>query len=103
MKGKKRKKAQGKYDHEEEDKEPQPMEASKRPMIEKNSNSQREEEQGRGQEKLGAEAEEASVNGLVGIPIPLSERKSDNTKITFVLERASLEVAKVGKVRNSFS
>ncbi|XP_057430769.1 uncharacterized protein LOC130723676 isoform X2 [Lotus japonicus] len=77
MKGRKRKDKEAKYDREEdEDEQVQP----KRPMLQN--------------------AEVAAANEedeLVGIPIMPSDHKSDNPNVIFILERASLEVAKVGK------
>lgn len=63
----------------------------KRAMTE-NSNSFEEE-------KPAEEAQDAdAADELEGIPIVPSDRNTDKSKVIFVLERASLEVAKVGKV-----
>ncbi|OIW20730.1 hypothetical protein TanjilG_21793 [Lupinus angustifolius] len=72
-KGKKRKHTEPKYDREAEEKQ------------------QVQEEESQQQEQQPEEDE------LSGIPIAPSELKSDKPKVTFILERASLEVAKVGK------
>jgi rRNA small subunit pseudouridine methyltransferase Nep1 len=43
--------------------------------------------------------EQGNNNGLVGIPIaPPTEENSEKPGVIFILEKASLEVAKVGKV-----
>ncbi|KAF1877896.1 hypothetical protein Lal_00038205 [Lupinus albus] len=68
-KGKKRKHTEPKYDREAEEEESQQQQQQQQP----------EEDE------------------LSGIPIAASEFKSDKPKVTFILERASLEVAKVGK------
>ncbi|KAI4300877.1 hypothetical protein L6164_034204 [Bauhinia variegata] len=88
VKGRKRKKAEERYDRDEEEEEAQPMEgeAAKRATLE-NSNSDKEAEP----------VEETAVDELEGIPIAPSNQKSDNSKVIFILERASLEVGKVGK------
>ena len=46
------------------------------------------------------EKAEAAAEELAGIPVNLNEQKDDDKKsggVIFVLEKASLEVAKVGK------
>lgn len=80
---KSRKRTKGeKYDHEEDE------EAAK---VE---SSDSDEEETPAEETQDA----ATVSIVEGIPIAPSERNTDKSKIIFVLERASLEVAKVGKV-----
>ncbi|KAF7804020.1 Ribosomal RNA small subunit methyltransferase NEP1 [Senna tora] len=88
VKGRKRKKAE-KYDPEDEDEETQPTESeANRDMVEDSHEEEKPAEDAQGA---------AAVEELEGIPIAPSERNSDKSKIIFVLERASLEVAKVGK------
>ncbi|XP_028761413.1 ribosomal RNA small subunit methyltransferase nep-1 [Neltuma alba] len=85
VKDRKRKKKE-KYDAEE-DEEAEAMEVVKRA----NSNPLEEE-------KTAEEAQDAAAaEELEGIPIAPSDRNTDQSKVIFVLERASLEVAKVGK------
>lgn len=87
VKDRKRKKKE--KDDAEED-EAEQMEV-KRAMTE-NSNSFEEE-------KPAEEAQDAdAADELEGIPVVPSDRNTDKSKVIFVLERASLEVAKVGKV-----
>ncbi|KAI9082942.1 hypothetical protein K1719_035085 [Acacia pycnantha] len=87
VKDRKRKKKE-KYDAEE-DEEAEQMEV-KRAMTE-NLNSFEEE-------KPAEEAQDAdAADELEGIPMAPSDRNTDKSKVIFVLERASLEVAKVGK------
>lgn len=89
VKDRKRKKKEEKYDPEE-DEEAEPMGAAKRALT-GDSNSLEEE-------KSAEEARDAvAADELEGIPIAPSDRNSDKSKVIFVLERASLEVAKVGK------
>ncbi|KAK4256225.1 hypothetical protein QN277_009119 [Acacia crassicarpa] len=87
VKDRKRKKKE-KYDAVE-DEEAEQIEV-KRAMIE-NINSFEEE-------KPAEEAQDADVaDELEGIPLAPSDHNTDKSKVIFVLERASLEVAKVGK------
>lgn len=81
VKGRKRKDKEAKYDREDEDEQAQP----KKPVLQNEEPSQ----------PTPAAAEE---DELAGIPIVPSDHKSDNPSVIFILERASLEVAKVGKV-----
>ena len=93
--GKKRKQREERYDREEEEVEEevaeQPVEdeaIAKKAMTERTSDAEEEEEK-------------EEVNELEGIPIDPSDLKVANKpKVIFILERASLEVAKVGKVFN---
>ncbi|KAK5776196.1 hypothetical protein PVK06_044155 [Gossypium arboreum] len=94
IKGKKRKNRGEKYDkkeqeHEEQVEEEEEKEPAKRAAIEKPT-----------EEVVGKEEEEGSEAGtdeLVGIPIVPSDKKNNKNGVIFVLEKASLEVAKVGK------
>ncbi|KAG2687339.1 hypothetical protein I3843_09G047200 [Carya illinoinensis] len=91
VKGKKRKKREEVYDREEEGEEQvaeQPVQDAKRDVIEKTSNSEEEAEEGK---------EKEVVNELQGIPIAPSHHNADKAGVIFILEKASLEVAKVGK------
>ncbi|XP_035544168.1 ribosomal RNA small subunit methyltransferase nep-1 isoform X2 [Juglans regia] len=91
VKGKKRKKREEVYDREEEQEEQvaeQPVQDAKRDVIEKTSNSAEEAEEGK---------EKEVVNELQGIPITPSHQNADKAGVIFILEKASLEVAKVGK------
>ncbi|KAJ1419228.1 hypothetical protein SESBI_15176 [Sesbania bispinosa] len=81
VKGKKRKNVEAKYDREGEEEQAQ----SKRPMLEN-------EEPTPSPSPAATEEDE-----LAGIPIAPSDHKSDKSNVIFILERASLEVAKVGK------
>ena len=85
-----RKQREERYDREEEVAE-QPVEdeaIAKKAMTERTSDGEEEEEK-------------EEVNELEGIPIDPSDLKVANKpKAIFILERASLEVAKVGKVFN---
>lgn len=83
VKGRKRKDKEAKYDREDEDEQAQP----KKPVLQNEEPSQ--------PTPTPAAAEE---DELAGIPIVPSDHKSDNPSVIFILERASLEVAKVGKV-----
>jgi hypothetical protein len=87
VKGKKRKNVE-KYHREEEDGEQ---------VQPKKPNLQNKEEPS--QTPTPIITEENNNNELVGIPIaPSTENNSEKPGVTFILERASLEVAKVGKV-----
>ncbi|XP_030528716.1 ribosomal RNA small subunit methyltransferase NEP1-like [Rhodamnia argentea] len=56
------------------------------------------EEEAENQEKQSEEVEDDAVHQLEGIPLgPVQSQGSKNIGVTFVLEKASLEVAKVGK------
>ncbi|XWS59018.1 hypothetical protein CRYUN_Cryun08bG0084900 [Craigia yunnanensis] len=89
IKEKKRKKRQEKYDREEEEEVIVEEEKSaKRSSIEKATKEAEDKEE---------EENEAGANDLVGIPIAPSDKKPNKTGVIFVLEKASLEVAKVGK------
>ena len=95
VKGRKRKQAEPKYDREKDEDEPaQP----KQPTL---HNKQEEEEEEEEEAAAPAEPskEPAEENEeLAGIPIAPTELKTDKPSVIFILEKASLEVAKVGKV-----
>ncbi|XP_022743244.1 ribosomal RNA small subunit methyltransferase NEP1-like isoform X3 [Durio zibethinus] len=80
LKGKKRKKREEKYDREEEEEEVEEKESAKRASIEKPTKEA-----------------EAGADELVGIPISPGDQITNKHGVIFVLEKASLEVAKVGK------
>lgn len=85
-KGKKRKKTE-KYDRDDDDRES--TAPAKKPMVDKEPN----------EKEPVNEAAKEDFDELEGIPIVPRDPKSDNNAgVIFVLERASLEVAKVGKV-----
>lgn len=89
VKGKKRKNkdAATKHDHEQEEEEQQ-QQIQPTP---KKPNRQNEEQS----EPMATTTEESE---LPGIPIaPLNEKNSEKQGVIFILEKASLEVAKVGK------
>ncbi|PPD77084.1 hypothetical protein GOBAR_DD25992 [Gossypium barbadense] len=93
IKGMKRKNRGEKYDKEEQEHNEQAGEAekerAKRVAIEKPTEEVEVKE-----EEEGAEA---GTDELVGIPIAPSEKMNNTNGVIFVLEKASLEVAKVGK------
>ncbi|MBA0656032.1 hypothetical protein Goklo_008432 [Gossypium klotzschianum] len=93
IKGMKRKNRGEKYDKEEQEHNEQVGEAekerAKRAAIEKPTEEVEVKE-----EEEGAEA---GTDELVGIPIAPSEKMNNTNGVIFVLEKASLEVAKVGK------
>ncbi|KAL5743732.1 hypothetical protein ACOSP7_026584 [Xanthoceras sorbifolium] len=98
MKGQKRKKKrEEKYYREEEQEvqeeeheEEKPNETGKRVKLEETTQND---------EKKGEEEEEEEVGAheMEGIPIALSDQNTKKPGVIFVLEKASLEVAKVGK------
>lgn len=84
-KGKKRKKTE-RYDRDDDGEES--TASAKKAMVENEPDEQPENE-----------AAEETFHELEGIPIVPKDPKSDSKAgVIFVLERASLEVAKVGKV-----
>ncbi|OMO81087.1 Ribosomal biogenesis, methyltransferase, EMG1/NEP1 [Corchorus capsularis] len=91
IKGKKRKTREEKYDREEveeaKDTEAEVKESAKRVSIEKPTEEAQDKQEG----------EEDGVPDLVGIPIPRSDQNTKKPGVIFVLEKASLEVGKVGK------
>ncbi|KAJ4706757.1 Ribosomal RNA small subunit methyltransferase NEP1 [Melia azedarach] len=92
MKGRKRKKNKEKYNREEEEEEEQveeepSNETGKRAKLDNISEIDDKE----------GEAEEAVVHEMEGIPIAPSEQNTKKPGVIFILEKASLEVAKVGK------
>ncbi|KAK8594146.1 hypothetical protein V6N13_125955 [Hibiscus sabdariffa] len=93
IKAKKRKNREEKYDKEEQEQEQdeqvevEERDSAKRASIEKPTKEEEEEE----------EEGKAGTDELVGIPIAPSDKKTNKNGVIFVLEKASLEVAKVGK------
>ncbi|XP_050226259.1 uncharacterized protein LOC126676155 [Mercurialis annua] len=85
VKGPKRKKRDEKYDTEED-------EAQKSKKFEQQNDNDDDDNGGEDEEKLQGEVEE-----MEGIPIMPSDLKAKKPGVIFVLENASLEVAKVGK------
>lgn len=95
MKGQKRKKKRDeKYDREEEEavEEEELNNTGKRAKLEKTS--QNDDKKG---EEVGQEENDVVVHEMDGIPIAPSDQNSKRPGVIFVLEKASLEVAKVGK------
>ncbi|KAG5386273.1 hypothetical protein IGI04_037743 [Brassica rapa subsp. trilocularis] len=96
----KRKERKERYDKEEDEEEEQPKFEQKQKQKERVKRAKREvtskaEEEDDEENEI---AEEAAADELdVGIPIVVSDDKKDQTGVIFVLEKASLEVAKVGK------
>lgn len=94
----KRKERRERYDKEEDEEEEQPKfekkqkERVKRAKKEVTAKAEEEDDE---ENEI---AEEAADELDVGIPIVVSDNKKDQTGVIFVLEKASLEVAKVGKV-----
>ncbi|GLT40535.1 hypothetical protein SLA2020_146630 [Shorea laevis] len=89
IKGKKRKKREERYDREGEEEEQ--IESVKRVAVEKAMDA----------EDNGVKVEEEGQAGehvLEGIPIAPSDQKTNKPDVVFVLERACLEVAKIGKI-----
>lgn len=96
VKGKKRKKREEKYDKEEveDEADEQPPETVKRGKT--SNGEEQEEEEGEGE----AIAKVADTE-LEGIPLAPSDQTDVNKAgVIFILEKASLEVAKVGKVQS---
>lgn len=87
MKGKKRKTREEKYDRDEEAGEAQEVgEASKTTMVEKQT------------DENGTEEQESDRFELEGIPIaPTGQNPKSGPGVIFILEKASLEIGKVGK------
>lgn len=84
VKGKKRKHSQSKQDSEEEEHQQPPP---KKTVAEESKES-----------PPRAEPAPTEEDELSGIPIAPSEKESTKSNVIFILEKASLEVAKVGKV-----
>ncbi|MBA0805248.1 hypothetical protein Gohar_004778, partial [Gossypium harknessii] len=93
IKGKKRKNRGEKYDKEEQEHEEQVEEEEKEPAKRAAIEKPTEEVEGKEEEEGG----EAGTDELEGIPIAPSDKKNNKNGVIFVLEKASLEVAKVGK------
>ncbi|KAK2388481.1 rRNA small subunit pseudouridine methyltransferase Nep1 [Trifolium repens] len=89
VKGKKRKNVEKYHREEEEEEKDEEQVQSKKPNL------QNKEEPSQTPTPI---TEENNNNELVGIPIaPSTENNSEKPGVIFILERASLEVAKVGK------
>ncbi|KAK2665891.1 hypothetical protein Ddye_004465 [Dipteronia dyeriana] len=94
MKGQKRKKKrEEKYDREKEEEEVQEEEEEnetvKRAKLEETTQND--------EKKSEEQEQDVSAHDMEGIPITLSDQNSKKPGVIFVLEKASLEVAKVGK------
>lgn len=89
MKGQKRKKKEEKYDREEE--EPEQLVENDTPQPSKKVKTE-------GSESEKEEKLETVVDDMPGIPIVRVDTGSKKPGVIFVLEKASLEIAKVGKV-----
>lgn len=85
IKGQKRKKREEKYDEEEEE-------------VEETVETTTKKAKGTEEERETEEDGEVQINEMEGIPIVPSDKMTRKPGVIFVLERASLEVAKVGKV-----
>lgn len=88
MKGQKRKKKEEKYDREEE--EPEQLVENDTPQPSKKVKTD-------GSESEKEEKLETVVDDMPGIPIVQVDTGSKKAGVIFVLEKASLEIAKVGK------
>lgn len=92
MKGQKRKKKEEKYDREEEEEEePEQLVENDTPQPSKKVKTD-------GSESEKEEKLETAVDDMPGIPIVQVDTGSKKAGVIFVLEKASLEIAKVGKV-----
>lgn len=91
----KRKKREENYDREEEEEvEEQSIQAAKKKTT-LSSTTQGDDSEKKAEKEDG---EEAPVEVLEGIPAAPSDQEALKRGVIFVLERASLEVGKVGKV-----
>ncbi|XP_038702168.1 ribosomal RNA small subunit methyltransferase nep-1-like [Tripterygium wilfordii] len=90
----KRKKREGNYDKEEEEVEEQSIQAAKKKTL---KSTKEDEDVEKKAEEDEAEEEAAPVEVVEGIPAAPSDQKALKRGAIFVLERASLEVGKVGK------
>ncbi|XP_010525475.1 PREDICTED: ribosomal RNA small subunit methyltransferase NEP1-like [Tarenaya hassleriana] len=102
MKGKKRKQRQERYDKEEEDGEEEQQRVEEEEEEEKVKKAKMESTSGAEEDEEEKEKDEEGGGGtagdeLEGIPIAPSNLGTKKSGIVFVLEKASLEVAKVGK------
>lgn len=88
MKGQKRKKKEEKYDREEEEPEQ---------LVENDSPQPSKKVKTDGSESEKEEKLETVVDDMPGIPIVQVDTGSKKAGVIFVLEKASLEIAKVGK------
>ncbi|KDP37829.1 hypothetical protein JCGZ_06731 [Jatropha curcas] len=104
VKGQKRKKRKERYD-KEEDVDEQSIQEAKRAMTSKaemgtqssEEEEEEEEETEKEQEQEEKKESDAQADEIEGIPIVPSDPNVKKPGIIFVLEKASLEVAKVGK------
>lgn len=99
----KRKERTERYDKEEEEVEEQPKFERKQKARESSKKAKKEitsrAEEGNEEEEITEEVTAAAAEDIVGgIPIVLSAPNKEKPGVVFVLEKASLEVAKVGKV-----
>ncbi|KAE8723258.1 Nucleolar essential protein-related isoform 3 [Hibiscus syriacus] len=92
IKGKKRKNRDEKYDKEEQEHDEQVEVEEEEPAKQASIEKPTKEVEGKEEEKG-----ETATDELVGIPIVPSDKKTNKNGVIFVLEKASLEVAKVGK------
>ncbi|XP_002531546.2 ribosomal RNA small subunit methyltransferase nep-1 [Ricinus communis] len=99
IKGPKRKKREEKYDKVGDEVDEQTEENAKRAMLSKTEMPLENCSKKTEQEEEGDEGEEleGEVQEMEGIPIMPSDSKTKKPGVIFVLEKASLEVAKVGK------
>ncbi|EEF30840.1 Nucleolar essential protein, putative [Ricinus communis] len=99
IKGPKRKKREEKYDKVGDEVDEQTEESAKRAMLSKTEMPLENCSKKTEQEEEGDEGEEleGEVQEMEGIPIMPSDSKTKKPGVIFVLEKASLEVAKVGK------
>ncbi|CAH8268881.1 unnamed protein product [Arabidopsis lyrata] len=98
----KRKERTERYDKEEEEVEEQPKFERKQKARESSKKAKKEitsrAEEGNEEEEITEEVTAAAAEDIVGgIPIVLSAPNKEKPGVVFVLEKASLEVAKVGK------
>ncbi|KAF5737646.1 putative Nucleolar essential protein [Tripterygium wilfordii] len=92
----KRKKREENYDKEEDEVEEQSIQAAKKKALTSTKQDEDVEKKAR-EDESKEEEEEAPLEVLEGIPAGPSDQKALKRGVIFVLERASLEVGKVGK------
>ncbi|CAA0386909.1 putative tRNA (pseudouridine(54)-N(1))-methyltransferase [Arabidopsis thaliana] len=97
----KRKEREERYDKEEDEVEEQPKFEQKQKARESSKKAKKEStsraEEDNDEEEVTEEATAAAEDIVGGIPIVLNAPNKEKSGIVFVLEKASLEVAKVGK------
>jgi rRNA small subunit pseudouridine methyltransferase Nep1 len=97
----KRKEREERYDKEEDEVEEQPKFEQKQKARESSKKAKKEStsraEEDNDEEEVTVEATAAAEDIVGGIPIVLNAPNKEKSGIVFVLEKASLEVAKVGK------